>query len=248
MNISEDIINFLDKKDYSDFEKIRYIYLYICRLFSYDIRFNVASEELKSGIYNKKVNIESVEEFELVCYTICRVLEDALSLFGFKAELKKEYNSLKYSHVYLELKYKDYVLKLDPTKRHDLTRVKMNSNTLDFISLNNEDLFDIELNKADSKIKQDLKEVDLYEFYNNETIELLKNTIEKSAIDRHLTEDELFYEKLTYIFSLINTRKDFTAFDDVDFYLAYLIKKFEVNTNNHFYVKPGVFFKKVIKL
>ena len=244
LNISEDITKKLDKKDYNDFEKIRYIYLYICRLFSYDIRFTVGNDELKERLYTYEPKIESIDEYELVCYSICRVLEDALKLFGFKPVLKKENNNLKYSHVYLELNYKDYVIKLDPTKRHDITRVKMNSNTIDFVSLTNEGLFDIELKDADDKIKKDTSGVDLYEFYNNETIELLVETIEKSAIKRQLTSDELFYEKLTYMFSLINTRKDFKAFDDVDYYLSYLIKKFGLNSNNNYYVKPGIFFKR----
>ena len=244
MNISENVINFLDNKDYTDLEKIRYIYLYICKIFSYDIRFTVGNEQLKEDIYNYKVDIENVRETELVCYSICRILQDTLALYGFKSELKKDYNDIKFSHVYLELKYNDYLLKLDPTISHDLTRVKMNSNTLNFTSLNNKEIFDMEVKNADKRIKSDLKDVDLYEYYNNETVSLLNDTIEKSAIDRHLTEDEIFYEKLLYMFSLINTRKDFKSFDDVDYYLSYLIRKFKLNGNNVYNVNPGIFFKR----
>ena len=40
MNVKNDIIVFLEKSGFDDFTKIRYIYLYVCDLFSYDIRFS----------------------------------------------------------------------------------------------------------------------------------------------------------------------------------------------------------------
>ena len=36
MNLKEEITSYLDSHDYDDFTKIRWIYLYVCSIFSYD--------------------------------------------------------------------------------------------------------------------------------------------------------------------------------------------------------------------
>ena len=61
-----------------DFAKIRYIYLYACKNFSYDIRFLFAEPSLKKEIYDKNIDedvrLDNVElgskELEFVNETI----------------------------------------------------------------------------------------------------------------------------------------------------------------------------------
>lgn len=254
MNMEADIITNLENKGYNDLTKIRWIYFYVCQMFSYDIRYSYANDDLKKEIYDKNVNIQNVEDFEIVCYTISKVLVDALNLCGYEAEIIKEHDGY-LTHAYVVVKYDNHVLKLDPTKRHDTTRVKMHSTTLDFKSLTDISFFEDELKEADEIIKQDSKKVNLEEFYNDESIKRLVAMVEESAKQRNLTEKELFFEKLEYIYSMVNLRTDFKRYDDIDYYYAYLLKKLGINkcqvminnkiiSEGKYPVKPALFFKK----
>lgn len=221
-------------------------------MFSYDIRFIYAKDNLKEEIYDKKIDIKNIEDYEVVCYTIGRLLVDILSTYGYECELVREYD-VRFSHVYVIVKCKDYTLKLDPTKRHDLTRVKINSNTLDFTLLNENSKYVNELNETDNIINNSYKNIDKNVFYDNETIIKLVQVIENSAKVRNITDYELFYEKIEYLFCLINTRSDLKRLDDIDYYFSYLIKKFKLNekteiingepvTTKVVRIKPAIFF------
>lgn len=253
MNIESQIANIFENNNYNDLFKVRWLYLYVCKLFSYDMRFIYAENNLKEEIYDKKIDIKNIEDFEIVCYTIARVLLDILNSYGYKCEIVKEHDT-KYSHVYVVVKCKDYTLKLDPTKRHDLTRVKINSNTLDFKLLNDNPNFNDELKETDEIITNNYKDIDKNIFYDNQTIEKLVQIVEDGAKKRNLSECELFYEKIEYLYSLINTRSDLKRCDDMDYYYSYLIKKFKLNektesingkvvTTKINRVKPAIFFK-----
>jgi len=253
MDIELQIANVFENNNYNDLFKVRWLYLYICKLFSYDMRFIYAKNNLKEEIYNKEIDIKNVEEFEIVCYTIGRVLVDILNSYGYNCEMVREYDTT-FSHVYVVVKCKDYTLKLDPTTRHDLTRVKINSNTLDFKLLNDNPKFSDELKEIDDAITNNYKDIDKNVFYDNQTIEKLVQTVEESAITRNLLESELFFEKIEYLYSLINTRTDLKRCDDMDYYYSYLIKKFKLNEKTEIVdgkvvttkvarIKPSIFFK-----
>ena len=244
MNIKEDILTELSKNKYEDdFIKIRYIYLYVCKMFSYDVRFMYADKDLKNEIYKKEINIENVEDYEIVCYTFAKVLVDTLNLFNIDAQIIRENNNT-FSHVYVIVKYRNGVLKLDPTKRHDNTRVKLNSSTLDFVKLDNNDTeFYDELLYADRIITNNYEDIDTDIYYDNQKIVKLVNVIEDNAKLRKINNNQLFFEKLEYIVSLINSRDDLIRYDDIDYYYSYLIRKFNLNDKDKFYVKPGIFFK-----
>ena len=253
MNIESQISNIFENNSYDDLYKIRWLYLYVCKLFSYDIRFVYAKDDLKQEIYDKTVDIKKIEDFEIVCYTIARVLVDILNSYGYKCELVRE-SKAHFSHVYVIVKCKDYTLKLDPTKRHDLTRVKINSNTLDFVLLNENNKFNDELKETDHIITNDYKDIDKNIYYDNEKIEELVRVIDNDSKERGLLDSEFFYEKIAYLYSLINTRNDLKRCDDMDFYYSYLIKKFKLNEKTEIIdgkvitkrinrVKPAIFFK-----
>lgn len=253
MNIESQIANIFENNNFNDFFKVRWLYLFICELFSYDIRFIYAQDNLKEEIYDKKIDIKNIKDFEIVCYTIARVLINILSSYGYNCEIVREYDK-RFSHVYVIVKCKDYTLKLDPTKRHDLTRVKINSNTLDFKLLNDNPNFVDELKEADEIITNNYKDIDKTVFYDNRTIENLVRLVEDSAKKRNISESELFYEKIEYLFCLINTRTDLTRCDDMDYYYSYLIKKFKLNEKTEIVngktittkinrIKPAIFFK-----
>ena len=73
MNSKDDVLSFLEDSGFDDFTIIRYIYLYVCNLFTYDIRFHYADYNFKTQIYNKEVDIKNVEDYEIVCYTCAHV-------------------------------------------------------------------------------------------------------------------------------------------------------------------------------
>ncbi len=239
-NMYEEIVNGIEGKDFDNFTKVRWIYLYICKNFSYDSRYYYANEEQKDKIYNKEINLSSVDEFEIVCYTTVRALQDALSIFGFKSEIIKE-KPIKYSHVKLMVEYeKGKYLSLDPTISYDTTRVKMKSHTYDFIERNNP-IFDEKLEEADKIINYYDKEIDYDIYYNSHSIDKLYNIMKKSLIERGASDTQVFLEKLEYVFSLLDMRNDFTRFADIDYYFSYLIYKFQLNEKNMNYIKPALF-------
>ncbi len=248
MNMKDMILNELSKDDYKDdFVKIRYIYLIVCNTFTYDMRFIYTNnQDLKNEIYNKEVKLDNVEDYEIVCYSFAKVLCDALSLYGLEAKIEREKSDSAFSHVYVIVKCNGSFIKLDPTKRHDNTRVKLNSSTLDFTNLDSskQEYFDNKLKEADSIINSNRKnKVDIEVYYNDAKITELINIIEDNARKRKISDSELFFEKLGYITGLVNVRDDLKRYDDMDYYYSYLIKKFNLNEGKNQYVKPGIFFK-----
>lgn len=242
MNSKDDVLSFLEDSGFDDFTIIRYIYLYVCNLFTYDIRFHYADYNFKTQIYNKEVDIKNVEDYEIVCYTCAHVLVDLLSLFGINAEIVKE-STYEFSHAYVIVRHKGKVLKLDPTKKHDITRVKMQSPTLDFQTLVDDPIFYDQLTDADRQIYEKKKNKNDYDvLYNSDTINKLINVMYDNAKKRGISDAELFFEKIYAIEGLINTRTDFSRYDDIDYYFGYLIKKFRLNEKGPL-VKPAVFFK-----
>ena len=242
MNLEEEIVRNLEKSGFDDFTKIRYIYQYVCNKFSYDVRFIFARESLKDEIYNKKVDITNIEDFEIVCYTCARILVDILLLFNFKAEIVSN-SSGKFRHVSVRVKCGDRILELDPTKTHDIARVKMNSPTYDFKPLIDDCSFEDQLSEADEQILQYFgQKTDPFILYNKQTILELVETLEKSARERNISKEELFFEKMEAIVCLVNTRTDFKRYDDIDYYLSYLIHKLDMNSGG-FRIRSGVFFK-----
>lgn len=142
---------------------------------------------------------------------------------------------------------------MDPTRWHDLTRVKINRNTLDFPLLSDNSNFIEELNETDQLITNNYSDIDKNIFYDNETIAKLVKVVEDGAKTRNITDGELFYKKIEYLFNLMNTRTDLKRYDDMDYYFSYLIKKFKMNEKTEIIngnvvttkinrVKPAVFF------
>lgn len=242
-NMYEEIVNGIEGKGFDNFTKVRWIYLYICKNFSYDARYYYANEEQRDKIYNKELNLSSVDEFEIVCYTTVRALQDALSIFGFKSEIIKE-KPVKHPHVKLIVEYqKGKYLSLDPTISYDTTRVKMKSHTYDFIERNNP-IFDEKLAEADQLINYYDNEIDYDVYYNSRSIDKLYSIMKESLIKREVSKTEIFFEKLEYVFSLLDIRTDFTRFADIDYYFSYLIYKFQLNDTNTNYIKPALFINK----
>lgn len=113
MNYKEQILSFLSQKQsWSLFTKVRYIYLKLCRDFSYDYRFLYGSEEEKQRIYNYQPDITNLLNFEIVCTSWCRIAKDILECLGLKCEISHDV----LPHVFLLVNLPPYRIKLDPIK------------------------------------------------------------------------------------------------------------------------------------
>ena len=248
MNLIEDIDNFFSlNKDFDDFTKIRYIYLLICRVFSYDTRFYSHNPALKEEIYNTPVDVTNVEKFEAVCSTVSKALVDILNHYGYETKVVAQ-ESDTFSHVYTIVTFmhhnEEYHVRLDPTLNHDVTRVKIDSPTLGFTDEEEHNDFVDSVIFSDQVIKSYLPEFNPDEYYSTIKIKELNTIINESAKNRNLSNRDLFYEKLEYIMCLINLRKDFKYYSDIDYYYSYLIRNLEINDKYiHSFVKPAIFYK-----
>lgn len=251
MDLQAIIYNSLKDKDYDNFTKIRWIYLYFCQLFSYDMRYIYARPSMKEELYFKKVSLDKVEDFEIICYTLALLLKEALNLFGFESEIVKEIDKL-ISHVYVVVSCDNYLIKLDPTKRHDVTRVKMNINTKDFSLESADPSFNDKLNNSDKLLE---KEFDLQSGHIKEKVNKRLDEINMLSIEQGLSKPEIFFKNLEAMYEMINEAKNLKRYDDVDFYYSYLMKAFEINpykivngvktkTIEHYYVRPVVLFNR----
>lgn len=251
MDLQAIIYNSLKDKDYDNFTKIRWIYLYFCQLFSYDMRYIYARPSMKEELYFKKVSLDKVEDFEIICYTLALLLKEALNLFGFESEIVKETDKL-ISHVYVVVSCDNYLIKLDPTKRHDVTRVKMNINTKDFSLESADPSFNDKLNNSDKLLE---KEFDLQSGHIKEKVNKRLDEINMLSVEQGLSKPEIFFKNLEAMYEMINEAKNLKRYDDVDFYYSYLMKAFEINpykivngvktkTIEHYYVRPVVLFNR----
>ena len=248
MNLIENIENYFNEhKDFDNFTKIRYIYLYICKTFSYDLKYYLNNREIKNSIYNEVIDIKNVKKHEYVCSSISNALIDVLKYFGYEAILQKESDNSRHVYVIVECEKEglNYKIKMDPTKRHDLTRVKLDSPTIDFVDLNNSKFFMDDLMYSDKLIKETLPIINHEEQYDTITIKELNSVINESAKNRNLSPKKLFDEKIEYIMCLINIRKNLNTYDDMDYYYSYIIRNFDVNGISMIkYLKTANFFSK----
>lgn len=236
MNIINEIEKYFNEhKNFDNFTKVRYIYLFICKTFSYDTKFYMKFDSLKHKIYDIKFDIENVQEFEGVCNSISTALSDTLKHFGFDSEIIREHDG-DFSHASVNVQFENngsiFKLNLDPTKQNDLARVKLNSPTKGFNDISNNDDYVDCLAYSDKLIVESLPKIDLDEHYTTIMIKELNDLIKEIALKRNLTDEELFYEKLDYLKCLINIRKDLPRTDDMGYYYSYLIRNLEINLEN----------------
>ncbi len=249
MNLIKDIeAHFNEHPDYDELTKIRYIYLHVCKLFSYDMRFYSKNPRIKEEIYNKTIDVTNVTDFEGICFNISSVLIKLLRYFGFEAEIEMEKSDDDFSHAYVITECinnnEKYRLKLDPTKKRDMTRVKLDSPTLGFSDIDDHHDFKDSVVYSDNVIKKSQEPINHDEYYDTITIKELNDVLKKSAQERGLSDSEFFYEKLEYIKCLINVRKGLRKNDDIDYYLSYMIRNLEMNDNpKEPYIRTGLFYK-----
>ena len=224
MNIIEELDLAFKKTEMDDFTKIRYIYLYVCKKFSYDIRFLFALPNLKKEIYDKKVDIENVQDFEIVCYSFAKVIRDILEHYGYQCKLIKEDNRSDTPHAYVIVKLGPRVLRLDPVTKHDSSRVKINIPTYDFVPMVDDPTFSDDLEEADELMKK-------LNFYKSDE-ESMKFNNWLSSLSSYGSGPNPMLRYLNIfnaIVSTMNLNKSLTKYDDVDYFFSYALRKSKIN-------------------
>jgi hypothetical protein len=196
-----------------------YIYITVCKTFSYDYRFLYGRPELKEQIYQKRLDINKIEEYEIVCSTIAHVIKDLLKEIGMDAEIS--YDVL--PHVFLIVNWGPYKIKLEPMKKgYDISRAKVENRVYGIIDLNKNDDFQ---NKVDNALKKIYANNRLY---TNEALELVKQELiylkkfKNNPATTTTFDDQDLCDKMNLIKSLVNNTKKVFRFDDSDFYFDYL--------------------------
>ncbi len=222
MDLKKEILDFLKtKKDWDQVTQSYYIYVTLCKMFSYDCHFLFGSETEKKKIYNRKIDISNVDTFEIVCSSWCYIAKKLLKEIGIESEIK--YDVL--PHVYLIIDLNPYKIKMDPMKDgYDLTRIKIGSKSHGFNDLNHNMDFQEKIKKSADMIYKK------YDIFADECVNILQQELKRYSQNKNFMtgkkfDNEVFIEKINIIINLINTTSLVKRFDDTDRYIDYLVIK-----------------------
>ncbi len=224
MNLKGEILSFLEsKKDYSLLTKVRYVYLKMCKVFSYDYRYLFCEKEEKSYYYEREFDARKITEFELVCSSWCKLAKSIFDELGGGLSCFISYDVL--PHVFLIVEFENYKIKMDPMKYgYDLVRVKVGCSTHGFFDLNGKNLYLPDIDKA------------IYEnedfSYTDEKLSLLCDQLKRNRMYLNVPyevdhfSNEPFREKMDLLVGMINTTNLIQRYDDYDRYFDLLNYKF----------------------
>lgn len=183
----------------NELEIIRYLYIRTGQIFDYDPRFDIVDEYEKENIAKKRIDIENVEEFDIVCETWNYLFVDLLQAFGIEAKVLKS-GITKFHHSLVEITTKNYgVLYADlMIGLCDLGAIKLGK---EIINMHFSDNFkDKSFEEIDKKIK-----------YNQGiTFEEVLGLIKKELLDENLTYDELLQSAFKVVGDIINFPRKYT--------------------------------------
>ena len=171
MNLIEMLDDEIKQLGLSDFEKMRYIYLRCCEIFSFDSRWfftDVFGDvQLRDELEKKKFDVEDIRDNLVICYSfseyILKPLIDRLT----NAKSRLVENG---THTYVTVNYKGRNWRLDGTMG-DLSRVKLGLPTTDFEC-------------GDTIIDLMVRDIDLSLGYSNKT----KDEYERMAAGNSFTD------------------------------------------------------------
>ncbi|MBE6160999.1 MAG: hypothetical protein E7158_02090 [Firmicutes bacterium] len=237
MNLLEKIDNEIEIRNLNDFERLRYIYLECCKLFSFDTRYYYMEmdKKVENEIMNKKFDLTNIEDTSVICHTF---VNEILS------KLIREFTSLKIdvkngAHSYIDVDCYDNVWRLDATLS-DLSRVKMNLFTTGFYAYKSDfkDYLDAVDYLCDYGVK---KYTETLEMNLLRKIEWVKDNLNNSDCKYSYSDASYF---LRY-FTLNELYKSVTYFDsDFDFHKIIEIfdydKYYELNKKDNIFLLDNV--------
>lgn len=218
MNILEELNHDL-KKNWTIEEKIRYIYLKTCFLFSYDERYlfykQINDEENLKRIKNKHIDLTNLqEENRVICTTYAKEIISKLitELLNIKVELHGN------SHNYIIINNSPQRIKADATISSDLARVKINLNTKGYREIHTSSNFEAKLKEMDKNIQYISKEY--FNYY--------LNKVEQSKLFASSNFLEFQLDKLKLIENIFQTY-NLKNYTDASFAISYLSKKLTIH-------------------
>lgn len=242
-----DVLGLLDKElqKYGSFwtteEKVRYIYLRSCELFTYDPRFYFCkmdmveySKELEKEIKNAKFDLSNITDKRVICTTWANEIFSVLlkKLLGLNSDI----NGSNHQNVIFNDGKIDILA--DATIKNDLTRVKMGLNTLGYKPMIKDSHFNKQLMAIDKNIHY------IRDNYENENIKRCSLEISRSFLESYQTSlnrsfiaDEALIEKM-YTIKEMYEGYHLQFYFDCQFCISYLFNKFfndEESSKMHLY-------------
>lgn len=237
MNVLETLSNELKDKNLTTSEKARYLYLRCAEIFTYDPRYRCRlcisdGKALEDELRNRKIDLENVEDFNVVCTSIeskvySVLLEKLLGITDSNVNLKGHSNT--------SFNDTERDLKTDFTITSDLTRVKMKLRTIGYKATKGNYEFENTLRKIDKKIGY-LKEAYYDMLFRGRSDNLYKEFLDYNYPEENSkTSDEFFIYRLYTIKEIFDEYKNFLGFIDANFCIDYLslvfldndVRKFE---------------------
>lgn len=219
MNVLALLENELKGKNWTIDEKMRYLYLRSCELFSYDPRFFLCNalpngKEIQKEIREKKIDLEHVDSRWVICssyanYVYSTLLKELLNKDSIVTGIGHEY-------VVLEDSNKRKIV-ADATHGYDFTRVKMGLTTYGYYPLRHITReFGQEIEQMDKKIGY------LKEEYNDNKI---KREANKLICKKDIySPKELLLKRLQEVERLYHSYQNIEEFSDLENCLFYLQK------------------------
>ena len=254
-NIHIDKINNIDE-DVRELAIVRYVMKEASKMFYRDYTFFLDKENIKDreGIYNKKVDLNNIQNFAIVCKSYCNIIMDLLKqVYNIDSELVSPFED-KFRHVDLLIKAKNgknYIV--DPLT--DLIEMQVSMRTNNFAS---EEYYNSNytgiLNNISFLNENTLAEIDTKIGYKNDGIylndflkllktkldnieELLKTNdlvafelLGQEYDGRKFSEKEKTELKLKFISKYLNNRKNLNGIVDLVMFSNIVIKELFADT------------------
>ena len=229
MNLLETLNNELYFKHLTDDEKIRYIYLRLCCIFSFDTRYYYASffkdYDLLRKILNKKINVKNISDNLVICHTIVNPLK--LLIEEFTSREVELYRSVSHSYAYVNFMNNRY--KLDLTGMNDLASVKMGLETKGFRidGFVNPDFSDLD-NSLGFELLDDYEYISKLDINLNVPLFLqsmkISNLLDNSRCKYEFSDAKAMTVKLEQLFRVDMTQRNSDTFMDYDYSFHRLTK------------------------
>lgn len=232
MNVLETLNDELKNKHWTKEEKARFLYLRSCELFSYDNRYHFCGyfenpKERREAIRNRKINLEDVTDFTVICTThIKEVYKELLrELADIDGEVEWVIKDV--GHPWIEFNDGIRRIKADSTNGSDISRVKMKLNTTDYgpakIEINEDyEKYLKEIDKKIGYIKQNYYSTTI----NTQVTEMYKEYKKVHHGLNTASYTNLLYYEIYTIMRYLEQYKKFPNFSDVEYALSYLGENF----------------------
>lgn len=205
-------------------EKIRYLYIRSCELFSYDPRYKFMGlfpnwREIESSIRYREIDLENVQDNLVICSSHAREVYSKLlrEILNIKPVPRGN------GHSWVEFRDGKRNMMADATKTSDLGRVKMKLFTYGYHPEKREFGYNDKLKEIDIKIGY------IDSQYENDSLQKQKIDIEQQFnIDENynINLDEFIIYNLYKIKEIFEKYDNFSCFSDAEFCVSYLIRIF----------------------